>query len=114
MINFIKVDLNKSIVLFLILLTCIFNQLTWVIFFDSNNALELSEIIIFGLFDILLLILATLCFFYGYKLIFFNLFLFLITLIIIELIFGNWFFKDKINHLNILKDYNVKFSIENL
>ncbi len=110
----LRLNINNSIILFLILLTCVFNQFSWISFFDSDQTLSLTEKFIFGFFDALILLIAILCFFYGYKLIFFNFFLILILIGILEIIFGDWLFKDRLNHLNIIKDHKMKFAVENL
>ena len=109
-----RLNVNNTIVLLLILLVCVFNQFSWISFFDSDKTLGLTEKFIFGFFDAFILLIALLCFFYGYKLIFFNFFLVLILIGILEIIFGDWLFEDRLNHLNIIKDHKMKFAVENL
>ena len=108
-----RLNVNNTIVLLLILLVCVFNQFSWICFFDSDQIMSLTEKLIFGFFDAIILLIAALCFFYGYKLIFFNFFLILILIGILEIIFGDWLFEDRLNHLNIIKDHYMKFTVEN-
>ena len=106
--------MNRLIDFFLIILILLFNQVTWTLVFDSDAYLGLGEKVFFFIFDITILLLAILKYKYGIKVMIFNLSLLLTLLFLLELIFGGWIFGNQINHQNIIKNSDIKLSVEGL
>ena len=106
--------MNRLIDFFLIILILLLNQVTWTLVFDSDGYLGLGEKVFFFIFDLTILLLIILKYKYGIKVMIFNLSLLLTLLFLLELIFGGWIFGNQINHQNIIKNSDIKLSVEGL
>ena len=106
--------MNRLIDFFLIILILLLNQVTWTLVFDSDGYLGLGEKVFFFIFDLTILLLFILKYKYGIKVMIFNLSLLLTLLFLLELIFGGWIFGNQINHQNIIKNSDIKLSVEGL
>ena len=109
-----KIPLNFSIIFILIGILFFINPISWSVFFDSDGHLSKEYQNIFILIDTFLLFNIILLYFLKFNLIMVNYIALFLGLIIIEVIFGNWFFEDNLNLLNILKNVTKEYSIHDL
>ena len=105
-------NINVVISFILLISTIVFNQFTWSYLFNINS-FALWERLTFGIFDILLIVSAIIFyanrkqknFVFSYlKLISFNSIILIFGLVILELVFGEWFITKNFNQLNIIRD----------
>ena len=96
-----------------------FNPLSWLYFFDQDEYLGLSNIILILLFNFVLFIFILVIFYYknamsALKLLSFNIMGILFGCIIIEIIFGNWFIKKSIGDLWLPSNHIYKINLRNI
>ena len=110
---------NKLVICLCIFFILIVNPISWVLFFDFDGYLGLSNIIFLLIIDsliiaIILLIFQTQNLYVTVKIFFFNLSLLLIGSIIFDLIFGDWFRENTIRNLWIPSNTTYKINLKNL
>ena len=108
---------NKLVICLCIFFILIINPISWVLFFDFDGYLGLSNIILLLVIDsliiaIILLIFQTQNLYVTVKIFFFNLSLFLIGSIIFDLIFGDWFRENTIRNLWITSNTTYKIDLK--
>lgn len=115
-----KLSLNNKLVVGLcIFLVFIINPISWVLFFDFDGHLGLSNIIILLIFDSLIIAFILLVFqtqnlLITMKIFFVNFSLLLIGSIIFDLIFGDWLKEKTIRNLWIPSNTTYKIDLKNL
>lgn len=120
-----KNNFNINIVfgILCLLFAILFNQFTWLKFFGSDGQLPLYVILFWGIVDFFLIISGILFlknrnykkFLPNYiKIVSFNSIFLILLLIIVEIIFGDWFGQNKLNKLHIIKDRRIHYNIQGL
>ena len=120
-----KTNFNKNVIIsfvFLILLAVI-NQYSWGLFFSRDVFLAPWEKLFIWLLDICFIVSAFLFYmnrknkifsFVFVKLIGMNSIVLICALIILEMVFGNWFNSNNLNRLNIIKDQAIHYNLQGL
>lgn len=110
---------NKFVICLCIFLVLVVNPISWVLFFDFDGHLGLSNIIFLLILDSLIIAFILLLYHTQnlhttIKIFLFNLLLIFIGSIIFDLIFGDWFRKNTIRNLWIPSNTTYKIDLKNL
>ena len=118
-----SININIIISFTFVILVAIFNQCSWIVLFDSDGYLDLWKKMFFFSLNIFFIVTALLFyikrrnhnFISRYlQLILINSVVLSLVLLILELIFGNWFNPYNINQLNIKKDCVIQYELHGL
>ena len=114
-------NINTVLGILCLLSAILFNQITWSMFSGDHLSLYIKSTL--GIVDLFLIISGLLFlknhnhekFFSNYiKIVSFNSIFLILLLVVVEIIFGNWFSSNKLNQLNIIKDDQIQYNLQGL
>jgi len=113
---------NYFLTFFFLIPFILFNKYSWIYFFDSDGILFLWQNFFLHFFSIIFLISSLLFFInrkinylkFFFKIIFYNFFFLIFFVICFELFFGNWFTKESIQNLNIIRNKKINYNLKGI